>query len=326
MQKYVKLIVRFNQKIHKMKDNYNPEVHIGTQPIRVLTGNIIHAFENLHPEFLSDVNKLIAEKGLQKEIKYLSEEDKIKDIAYVWIDKKITIEESFLSYLWIICYGILVMFDERVQKNQNGIASPNQNEILKKAETLFKYGMSLINRYSKWDLNLPNPERYTKDDEFYIEKNNSVFINALNFILCHELSHVSLGHLENPFKEVGNTKIEILNDEYQADKNAIELIKKGIFHSEDKMDRKVGLVAGLCSLLFFSSTLKGGDHPDQDERLRIGLEGLDLADDDYIWGIAAVGLHLWAHEKNKIINVPPEVETYKEWFLKIDAEIRQIKK
>lgn len=308
-----------------MKNNYNSNTHIGTQPIRVLCYNIIYSFENFYDSFSEDLKEIIKEKGLEKQIKYLDKEEKIKDLVFVQIDKKIVIEESFLSYLWIICYSLIVIIDEKIQKPQNGIESPRKKEIISKAEKLFKYGMSLINRFSNWSLDLPNPERYEEDDEFYIIKTNSIFLNAINFILLHELSHVSLGHLDNPFKKGERTTDEILKDEYQADANAINYFIKGIERSMNKLDKKVGIIAGLCSLMFFSNNLKGINHPDPNERLKIGLEKINIGEDDIIWGIAAIGFHLWAITKGYRTNIPSVVKTYKNWFIEIEKEINKIK-
>jgi hypothetical protein len=298
---------------------------MGTQPIKVLIPNILHWFQNIYPEFKDDLEKIIEQKGLKKGIKYINEESKIEHPAVVTTNQEIRVEESFLSYLWIICYCMLVIFDELVQKPQNSIPNPDKGRLLKNSRELFRYGISLLKRYSDWKKHLPNPEIYEKADEYYILKANSIFLNAFNFVICHELSHVSLGHNDNPFSGIQESKEVTLQLEIDADKGAIEIILKGIATEKTVRDRITGLIVGLCSLLFFTSDLNGNDHPDPDDRLTVALNSLNLPEDDYNWGIAAMGFQLWADEKGLSLTIPTEVETYKEWFSHINEEIKRIK-
>jgi hypothetical protein len=150
-------------------------------------------------------------------------------------------------------------------------------------------------------------------------------LNAFNFVICHELSHVSLGHNDNPFSGIQESKEVTLQLEIDADKGAIEIILKGIATEKTVRDRITGLIVGLCSLLFFTSDLNGNDHPDPDDRLTVALKSLNLPEDDYNWGIAAMGFQLWADEKGLSLTIPTEVETYKEWFSHINEEIKRIK-
>jgi predicted metal-dependent peptidase len=56
---------------------------------------------------------------------------------------------------------------------------------------------------------MPNPEEYSTDDVFFIERANGLFVYAMNFILCHEFAHIELNHLERK-KQGANSQLDIL--------------------------------------------------------------------------------------------------------------------
>jgi len=176
-----------------MNNTYNPS-HKGHLPIRVLQHNIIHQFENTTHNFLDESASAIKKFGLKKEIVYTVNRSSIDGCKvegpYVHnLDKQIYIQETFLSYLWCMCYS-LHMYTDKI------IASPDpclSKEI--KTKELFEYALSLQDKYSDWSKSqLANPECYTDQDAADIERTNELFLYAFNFILCHEFAHVVLGH------------------------------------------------------------------------------------------------------------------------------------
>jgi hypothetical protein len=191
-----------------MKINKLSMFHKGDQPIRVLQHNITHQFETTNPTFIELSKKVIKDNGLEPGIDYFINNDAITNLVdghsqtpYVK-NKKIAIHETFLSYVWCISYSFLVLYDEAVAKpSQNNTAKRELFEIdegrIKKAEQLFKYGISIIKTFTPWDKDkLPNPELFESNDAFWIEKANGLFVFAMNFILCHEFAHVEKKHLE----------------------------------------------------------------------------------------------------------------------------------
>ena len=178
-----------------MKKNIRTPSQEGIQPIRVLQHNITYNFENTNPGFLKLSQELVAKNGLNPGIDYCIIEEPIKT-PFVNENKIISIHETFLSYLWINCYSLMVLYDEAVVKPmQNSQLHCNKNiintDFIKLTEELFQYGKSLIRIYTQWDKNkYPNPEEYSDEEEFYIKKANGIFVYATNFILCHELAHV----------------------------------------------------------------------------------------------------------------------------------------
>ena len=128
------------------------------------------------------------------------------------------------------------------------------------------------------------------------------------------MAHVSLGHVDKLENETQSIAEENLIEEYDADLFAFERIMKGANNLTNSHTAEVGLVAGLCSILFFSSDMKGGDHPDPDERLKIILEKLNLQPEDNLWGIACVALKLWANHNTVDLEWPTIVDTYSDLF------------
>ncbi len=182
-----------------MIDTYNSS-HSGHLPIRVLQHNIIHQFENTSHRFLIETEDAIKNYGLKKEIIYTlnkssSEGNKIEGPYILNSEKQIYIQETFLAYLWCMCYSLHLNTDNLIS------SAIVENHKIKSIQEIFSYALSLKDRYNDWNKsNLPNPELYSDQDKGDIECTNELFLYALNFILCHEFSHISLGHIDHPFQ------------------------------------------------------------------------------------------------------------------------------
>jgi hypothetical protein len=299
---------------------YNPKIHKGTQPVRVLSENIIYWFENTYEEFKHILESQINQNGLKRKIRVIIQEGKIREVAYISKDKVISIEETFLSYIWTMCYSLVVLFDEIIHKpktEKNWTLTEAARVIANDAQALFDYGVSLLDDFSEWDKDLPNPELYD-DENMYIEKTNGIFLSAINFVIVHEFAHVFLGHIDF-LSEKQNRKekvepSEIKEHEYQADQYALNVLMKGSDFLTNKETVGTGIIIGLTSLIFFGKNLDQIYHPDTDERLKTALEELHLDDRDNLWGIACLAFKLWANHYSVDLAWPAEVDTYKELF------------
>jgi hypothetical protein len=141
-----------------------------------------------------------------------------------------------------------------------------------------------LSTYTQWNkLDLPNPEEYDNVNEEYVEKVNSVFLNAIKFILCHEFSHVYLGHVDLDNSGIISTDEEIKKDEYAADNYAISVVLKGVTDEQSKTNICAGVIAGLCSLLFLDKELAKTTHPDSDLRIKNAIEQFHLKEEDNIF-------------------------------------------
>jgi len=314
----------------------NPYTHKGTQPIRVLKFNILHQLENTHQNFMVEYTALLKRHGLNPSINYDYTEgplfnlmDPSKSLTpFVDGKKEITIQETFLSYLWSMCYSILVIHEEHFHKPMLNRLKKSKHPVdqvsLDAAYKLHRYGLSLIKTYVPWDKQtLPNPEEYSEAETFYIEKANGVFRTAAAFIICHELAHIKLGHLESTDTYVSTADRKL--EEMQADHDAFFTMIKGATDEVGKINYGVGMLIGFCSLLLLQSKLQSRTHPDSDDRVEAVLRQLELDDVSPLWGIASLSFKLWDDCYEKKLVWPKEVEHVKALFYSIHEQLKASK-
>lgn len=99
----------------------------------------------------------------------------------------------------------------------------------------------------------------TNIDGLYEQKVNSVYCFGITFILLHELSHFSLGHM--------NKLIEERDDEVNADLSAFWSIYSDI-NDTRRFSANIGILCMLFSLLMLNPTMaEDGIHPREDKRI-----------------------------------------------------------
>lgn len=315
-----------------MKRNYyNPKTHIGNQPIRVLKWNIACCLEKTHPHFKKEYEDVLSLHNLKPSIIYDTAEAPIYSTIFPYSDpipeirhltphvdnnKNITIQETFLSYLWIMCYFHLVTYGEIAEKIYLNRLVTHKYKINTQpvifADLLCNYGRSLITRYTVWNKELlPNPELYD-DSDIYIEKTNSLFVHAVNFVLLHEFAHIKLGHM-NPNKFNDSNEIR-KRDEQLADSYAINTMLAGAFNSKEKLNRILGMTIGLGALLLLFSNATSNTHPASDDRLETLLTQLKLDDMSKIWLFASLSIIFWDQSYKKDIIWPREAKSSKDLF------------
>ncbi|MFW5721141.1 MAG: phage exclusion protein Lit family protein [Bacteroidota bacterium] len=315
-------------------DYYNPECHKGSQPVRVLYQNIKHWFKYVYPEFkTTELQTAIEEFELHEDLNIIEREDKIASPAFVGSFKIISIQETYLSYLWGLTYSLLFLYDKSIHEpriSEPFVVTNKLKDKTEKAHQLFKYSLSLLDNYNPWDKeNLPNPEYYDRLYDDYIEKANGAYLHAVNFILVHELGHVVLGHvdkdIENDEKGIELSLETKIQDEIEADNFSFDRMFKTTEHLTNNHTASVGLIAALCSFIFFNSTMSGGDHPDPDKKLQSALERLELAEEDNLWGISCLAFRLWAIHHKIDLKWPKIIETYKDLFYLTMERLEEIK-
>jgi hypothetical protein len=312
----------------KQFDFYNPINHKGFLPIRVLAYNALEWFEKITPEFQKEILEEIQFSELQQGIEYRIETAPIHTSAEITPEKKIILYENFNQFLWCMCYGLITLFDESIQKpilqNKYDGKFDLENPYVRRSIDVFNNGFSLFKTYRESVFfSLPNPEKYNEFDKFYIEKANGIYTAAMAFFLLHEFGHQFYKHPEYfPDSADESKKEELTADEYAFEKMASQ------FNEEKEFTNKCGIIAGLSSLIFFDKTLSGGtNHPDPDSRLKILIEQMELDELDNLWGIASLSFRLWAIQYNINWELPKEVENYKELFylsLKLVNEKKEI--
>ncbi|MFN8301943.1 MAG: phage exclusion protein Lit family protein [Saprospiraceae bacterium] len=311
-------------------DHYEPSIHSGTQPIRVLNHMLGLMFVNTHPEFpkelFEEIDKGVFTKGV---FPVLGEEPCKFHTPFVDKQKNVTIHETFLSYLWGVSYSVYVLFLETVdfpEINQSvGFTKYSiRQENIDKAYSMFFYAKSLIQVFENWDKeSLPNPERYPADasDRIYIEQTMVYYTEAVKFILCHEFTHAQR-HIDQ-FVEGGLVASHFLEFEEEADANAVTLMQMGMVKDFNQEVIEIGIIIAILSMFFFSKTTTGTKHPNHEDRLTATLERLQLKDTHSGWGIACIGLKLWDEQFNQNLDWPSDL-TYRELYYNIVSQIKKM--
>lgn len=289
-------------------------------PISSILDYIIGRFENTNPEFADYAKKLIGQGIVEPGIIILKEKEKIKTPC-VNCDKHIYVQETFLSYLWIVCYSILVIYEEAVAKYyenvQKGASHIIDKELIYNCEEFLQYAISLKAYYSEWDTKkYPTPDKGNGTDIDYHIKATQLFLYAMNYILCHEFAHLEKGHLK---------KSKSIDLEIEADERAFEHVLKGQT-PENRMSLQMGVLIGLCSMLFLSCSVSAGNtHPDTHKRIKSFLEKVNPRDDSQLWSVACLCLGIWDMKFDKYNDFPDKVETHKEMFYMVLEEIEKNK-
>lgn len=304
-------------------DFYNPDTHKGDLPVRVLPYNYIDWFQNITPDFLEELNSEIKCNDLNHGLIYRVDRTKITDTAGINSTGEIELHENFNQYLWCICYSLLVMFVEGIEKpmragTYKGLFD-GTNPFVQRANAVFNNGFALLSTYKDKEFyDLPNPEKYEEEDKFYIEAANGVFTAAMTFVLLHEYAHHFYGHTK-----FYSTSEESIKEEFLADEFAIDKIAHN-FTSDKVHVYKFGIIAGISSLIIMSKSLSGGDtHPDNDIRLKVAIEKMNLEDLDLLWGIASLTFTFWSTKHNVKLDLPPIVDDFKQLF---DLTLESVRK
>src|SRR6185369_10354825 len=244
--------------------------HPGNMPVRVFQNSIFKHVENIG-ELTPEKHKTnVNNAKISDCIEYNIGKDQITLPRIRIANRMICLQETFLGYLWAFCYSFLVITEEGIKQNNN----VEQYRIIKfdtpaldKALKLLNWAISLKNNFSEWPLDLPNPEYYEENDQFYVEKANSIFMDAAAFYFLHEMSHAINGHLDNAgtMDNSKNSK-EIENE---ADNYAISLMLNDTYDEIHKFKVGYACILAMCACLPLTSKSKlaSSTHPDIDTRI-----------------------------------------------------------
>lgn len=276
-----------------MINAYN-DTHEGCLPVRVLQHNILAAFENADPNFIEYSRNIIREKDLDPEIGFIINESATKGLRIIGPhvviqERKIYLDETFLSYLWCFCYSLFI--------HSKSYVPCTSNLDITRANALIDYAIRLKSNYEYWDKSvLINPELYKEEDQYDIEMANAIFQHACVFILCHEFFHIESGHMDSDIYQYRKLSLEMakekLENENEADKKAVNLMLSGCNEGNERAV-KFGITTALCGLMFLQNRLGRDTHPDTDNRIIEALDGLELDENDACWLVACASLGLW---------------------------------
>lgn len=119
----------------------------------------------------------------------------------------------------------------------------------------------------------------------------NVFLNAVAFIIHHELAHVQLGH--------SGTEGDVsISEEYEADRTAANwLLSHKSKNNSDYLVRHIGVASALMWFvsIYFREKHESTTHPPAWNRLLKALEPSVRKETDPIWGFVAIALSLHFH-------------------------------
>lgn len=304
---------------------YDPNHHRGIQPVRVLENNVTHALDDLYRKFPEELRTQIDLKRPQNAILYAGDPEPIfpegkHNTPYIDGNRQIHLHETFLSYVWCVCYFIGTYYIEAVEKpsktNPGGGADLTKidKRPLETANSVISYGFSLIGTFTEWDKNnLPNPELQSPNESAHIGKINGLFVYACLYILCHEFAHSVLGHTTRVAYSARQSK----EWEEEADKYAYTMIRDGTDHNK-KFSSELGTICGLVAILLLNKWVNSNTHPDSDKRIKDFMEFLEIEDDnDAIWAAPCFGLKIWDLKYENDLEWGDREGTYKDLFYRI---------
>ena len=309
-----------------MKTSFYKLIHTGIQPIRVLKHNITHRLVERNEDLIKDLH---LDKRLARYIKYNADKSSLvyKQMPNIDVDGVINIHETFLSYIWIVSYTIFVLYEEAIAipslilKGESSHKSQSP-ELIKLTLELFDYGKSLITSYSSWDKDyFPNPEYYDPKtiEGWYIERTNDIFVEAVNFILFHEIAHAEYMHvnqvIDGKLSDEDRKKLEL-----EADSRAIELI---FMKTRSTLASEVSVLISLAAMLFFRNSVKGGPkHPDIDVRINNYLSYRKPEVDNVIWAILVVFLKLWDEQFEHGFTYKKTYNNFRDMYYELIAQVK----
>ncbi len=318
--------------------NYNPDLHQGTQPVRVLEENLRVAFHTIHPQFVQQIENEVEAGRLRRTIRYRIGDEPI-DFSMPCLngDGEIMLQESFLSYLWCISYALLTVNFFGMEKPLlagKPIGSLDvTGDDCTEAFCVLEYGLLLKSLFKPWPIDLTNPQFYPgpigglmTDADDLIPKANDVFLKAMEFIFCHEFAHAQLNHI-GEIKDM--TQEEILQSskqrEYAADARAMELVFDSKDGRGDLVRSSAGVIAALAAILLFSSRISSTTHPDQDDRMKTLLYMRNLDNNDQLWAFAVLAFWLFARKYQLPINWETRVTSLRECFDVLMLQFKNLK-
>jgi len=255
-------------------------------PITKLFNEIELVFSNSKNSFREIHLKAINSGKIQKGIGLTQFPTKFHGPKVNMIEKKIIINEDFLSYLWVIIYFVVYRIDSSRNPDYCNLSTGQfkiENNEVNKLYRLFKWGLNLSHfNHSEWDKSLPNPEisnQFTENENKIINNTNVIFPVSVSYLLFHEFAHL---YYEHPLSS------QCSSDESKMyEKEADTFARRMIYDNSDTVEvKKTASFAVLCanlSLLFFKNsnkTLVSDTHPDVDSRIFDAFTDMNIEIED----------------------------------------------
>ena len=299
-------------------------------PISILEHNVVYEFERRAQSNAHDLELAVASRKVVPTLELILDKVPPKVPHANVKTREITIYESHLAYLWAFVYSSFVLYEEGIQKPMlagtfSGSLEFN-NSLLQRAAALQSWAIKFVRCYSDWSIDeLPNPAKVESEaEQFYVPKVNSLFLQAVNFLLFHEYGHLVLGHVVNEDKDW------TLAQEKDADNYATTFFIEAGTNESERRFVGVSIVLLLVSCVFIPEKISGlwqVKHPHLHDRIRNGISSLNLEEEEskfYIYYLASIALQKYLLEKG-VDCAQLEIETAEELFFEYLARIDEFR-
>lgn len=291
-----------------------------TTPVDCIKEHILKRFSNTNPEFYDYIDSLIRKGVIKQNIIYCLENEKIKS-PFVDSDGYIHIQSTFLCYMWINSYYSLVMYEElavkyfeNLQQDKNHLIN---HALISQTIDFQQYAMSLFKSYSDWDLTIyPSPKTPDTSGKNYCDLATELTIYGMDYVLCHEFAHLELDHFHSTKNSIEKEK--------EADNRAFELILAGR-NGSNNVSLEMGILMGLCGLIFAKPKIGSSTHPDIIERIKSFLELINPNDNSFHWCYVCMIIGVWDNKFSKNLDFLDN-ENYKKMFYELCDDIYQKEK
>lgn len=182
-------------------------------PIDVLAGNIVNTFERPKGLFNEILKDSVHSGILDAHINYMDIDDvpSAPRVTAPFLEDgrhgpaEIFLYRSHLELLWSFTYGMVVVYEECVQRamldNKFDGRLIFDRPLTQRAKSLLDWSVGLHRGYTNWPEALPSPTFQADVQEAdYATKVNTIFQESVATLLYHEFAHVVAGHLGAPEK------------------------------------------------------------------------------------------------------------------------------
>lgn len=284
----------FKEQKRSIDEKFPQKKFPGKYPVRTLKYNLLERFNhfsNAAESLLSNLSSF----NLNDKIKWsINGEEFISPRCVFHEDEssQIQISEKYFSYLWCASYCFFLHYEYLAQSNPELHIDEKlliTKPMLKRSQKIFNWSRSLLFTSDNWDITLPNPNpnsRMIDSESIYCLYTNHLSINALTFVLYHEVAH--------SYHKKETDPNYLKRAERDADNFAIDLMKepKGKITVTSS---HLGIIVALCSNLFLYNSppkLSGETHPDPDIRILDAFERIAEKNDptykEYLHFIAII--------------------------------------
>jgi hypothetical protein len=281
-------------------------------PVWVLRHNVIGTFEQVAERKGYSMKGAVGRGIINPQIDWCCDYGKPRGPFVDLETKTICLHESYLAFLWAMIYSSFVIYEQSIQQrilDQTYVGVIEYNtDVLIRARLLGDWAEHFAGRYVPWDeRELPNPRTHRDAQEkSLVEKVNGMFLQAVTYLLCHELAHLSERHFETM------DDAEQLEQEKQADNFALSFFADWATSETERQIAGAALVLLTTSSLFLAAEFRQiwkRRHPHSHDRIRHAISGLNLqsqAAKDYVYYLASIRLREFLTRHELAPEVQPE--------------------